>query len=207
MSPAYRKPHIVLLGGANRVGSVTERAVRHIARQLQTLGASTEVFAGPELDLPMYAPENPHRVPTAVRLIEALRNCDGIIIGGSGYHGALSGMLKNALDYTEDMAKDEQPYFHGRVVGVIGTATSWQAVGTVLISLRSVVHALRGWPTPLGVAINTSTQPFADDGSCVAPEVDQQLMLLAKQVVEFAVRRRQGSDNQPPLYSRPGYVG
>ena len=115
-------------------------------------------------------------------------------------------MLKNALDYTEDMAKDEQPYFHGRVVGIIGTATSWQAIGTVLISLRSVIHALRGWPTPLGVAINTSTQPFDAAGACVAPEVGKQLMLLAKQVVEFAERRRVVTDNLPPLFSRPGYI-
>lgn len=206
MSPAYRKPRIVLLGGANRVGSVTERAVRHTARLLEGLGASCQVFAGPELDLPMYAPENPERAPTAQRLIEALRQCDGIIIGGSGYHGALSGMLKNALDYTEDMAKDEQPYFHGRVVGVIGAATTWQAVGTLLISLRSVVHALRGWPTPLGVAINTSTGPFDDTGACVSPEVNNQLLLLAKQVVEFAERRREVTENLPPLFSRPGYV-
>jgi FMN reductase len=196
----------VLIGGANRKGSVTERAIRHTAKLLESLGATCEVFAGPELDLPMYAPENPSRAPTAVRLIEALRNCDGIIIGGSGYHGALSGMLKNALDYTEDMAKDEEPYFHGRVVGIIGTATTWQAVGTLLISLRSVVHALRGWPTPLGVAINTSTNPFGDDGSCVSAEVGNQLMLLAKQVVEFAERRQQVAQNLPPLFSRPGYV-
>jgi FMN reductase len=76
----------------------------------------------------------------------------------------------------------------------------------LLISLRSVVHALRGWPTPLGVAINTSTNPFGDDGSCVSAEVGNQLMLLAKQVVEFAERRQQVAQNLPPLFSRPGYV-
>jgi FMN reductase len=206
MSPGYKQPRIVLLGGANRVDSVTERALRFTAGLLESLGASCEVFAGPELDLPMYAPERPERTPTAVRFIEALRACDGIIIAGSGYHGALSGMLKNALDYTEDMAKDAEPYFHGRVVGIIGTATSWQAIGTVLISLRSVIHALRGWPTPLGVAINTSTQPFDAAGGCVAPDVANQLMLLAKQVVEFAERRRGVTDNLPPLFSRPGYI-
>ena len=207
MAPAYKKPHIVLLGGANRVDSMTERALRFTAGILEGLGATGEVFAGPELDLPMYAPERPERAPTALRLIEALRICDGIIIAGSGYHGALSGMLKNALDYTEDMAKDEEPYFHGRVVGIIGTATSWQAIGTVLISLRSVIHALRGWPTPLGVAINTSTQPFDETGACTAPEVGKQLTLLAKQVVEFAERRKGVVDNLPPLFSQPGYVG
>ena len=65
MSPAYKQPRIVLLGGANRVDSVTERALRFTAGLLEGLGASCEVFAGPELDLPMYAPERPERAPTA----------------------------------------------------------------------------------------------------------------------------------------------
>lgn len=206
MSPVYRRPHVVLMGGTTRPGSVTERVVRHTASIVERLGASCEVFGGKDLDLPMYAPENPQRSEGAVRLIEALRRCDGIVIGGSGYHGAVSGLLKNALDYTEDMAKDEAPYFHGRVVGIIGTAMSWQAVGTVLISLRSIVHALRGWPTPLGVAINTSQNPVDEHGECRVPEVANNLTLLAKQVVEFAERRSAVEQNLPPFFSRPGYV-
>lgn len=189
MAPNYRRPHIVLMGGTNRADSVTERAVRCTAGIVEGLGATCEVFAGPELDLPMYAPEQPARTPTAQRLVEALRHCDGIVIGGSGYHGALSGMLKNALDYTEDMAKDEHPYFHGRVVGIIGTAMSWQSVGTVLISLRSVVHALRGWPTPMAAGINSSGKVF-EDGRCVDPSARDQLDLVARQVWEFATMRR-----------------
>ena len=42
---------------------------------------------------------------------------------------------------------------------------------------RSIVHALRGWPTPLGVCINT-TAP--------TPEADEQLAILGEQVVSMA---------------------
>lgn len=183
------KPRIVLIGGTTRPGSTTEKALRHIAGIVEQLGGRAEVFAGQELDLPMFAPESPERTPTAQRIIAALRACDGIVLASAGYHGALSGMMKNVLDYTEDLAKDQSPYFHGRVVGLIGTALSWRDLGTVLLSLRSVVHALRGWPTPLGVAINTRVPCFDADGRCVVPELAGQLRMLAEQVMEFASKR------------------
>src|SRR5262249_5826999 len=101
-----------------------------------------------------------------------------------GVHGALSGMVKNVLDYVEDMAKDEAPYLHDLPVGLIGTAASGRDLGTVLLSLRCAVHALRGWPTPLGVAVNERLPAFDADGRCV-PQFEAQLRTLAGQVIEF----------------------
>ena len=189
MHAAGQGPKIVLIGGATRPGSTTEKALRFTAGIIKELGGQTKVFAGAQIDLPMYAPENLERTPMAREIIEALRACDGIVIASAGYHGTLSGMMKNLLDYTEDMAKDPSPYFHGRVVGLIGAAASPRDLGTILLSLRSVVHALRGWPTPLGVAIDAKMPPFDADGRCVVPELAAQLRMLAEQVMEFANKR------------------
>jgi len=51
--------------------------------------------------------------------------------------------------------------------------------------MRSIVHALRGWPTPLGVGINASGGIFRD-GECTDPGVNDQLKLVAQQVVDKA---------------------
>ncbi|MBM3345237.1 MAG: NAD(P)H-dependent oxidoreductase [Betaproteobacteria bacterium] len=180
---------IVLIGGSTVGGLTTEKALRFTARLIGEMGGLPEVFAGPEIDLPMYVPENPERTPMARRIVDALRDCDGIVIASPGYHGTLSGMIKNVLDYAEDLAKDPSPYFHGRVVGLIGAARTARDLGTVLMSLRSVVHALRGWPTPLGVAIDAKTPAFDADGNCLIPALAEQLRLLAEQVMEFAGKR------------------
>src|SRR5690606_10756633 len=95
-------------------------------------GAEAVVLAGGDLTLPMYAPENPTRSDKAMKLIEEVRRADALIIAGYGYHGALSGMLKNALDYIEDMSQDSPPYLQDRAVGLIGTAKTWQEVGSVM---------------------------------------------------------------------------
>jgi FMN reductase len=71
-----------------------------------------------------------------------------------------------------------------------GIATGWQATGHTLATLRSIAHALRGWPTPLGVALNTSSTLFDETGACVDGSAKAQLYAVGRQVVEFALQRR-----------------
>ena len=129
------------------------------------------------------------RTDKVAALIDGLRRADGIIITSPGYHGTVSGLIKNALDYVEDMAKDERPYFEGRAVGLISVAAGWQATGTTLATLRSIVHALRGWPTPMAVTVNSRMPVFADDGTVCDAALGSQLDTLASQVVGFARMR------------------
>jgi FMN reductase len=133
----------------------------------------------------MYTPDTGERTPPARVLVNELARCDGLIISSPGYHGGLSGLIKNALDYAEDLRDADRPYLEGRAVGCIVSAAGWQATTTTLISLRSVVHALRGWPTPLGVAFN-STEGLTG-------HIERQLHILSQQVVEFARLRRRAS--------------
>jgi FMN reductase len=180
---------IVGIGGTTRPGSSSETALRIALAAAEALGARVQIFAGPSLTLPIFAPERPERSAEAASLIAALRRADGVSISSPGYHGSISGLIKNALDYTEDMRGDSRPYFDGRAVGCIACAAGWQAAGSTLAALRSVVHALRGWPTPFGLSLNTSESAF-DQGVCVNPDVKAQLALVSAQVVAFAASHR-----------------
>lgn len=181
---------IVAVGGTVRQGSSTEKALRHVLRAAEASGAQVLLFAGAELELPHFAPERPDRSAGAKALIDALRAADGVVLGSPGYHGGISGLVKNALDYTEDMSKDPRPYFDGRAVACLATGSGWQGANTTLGALRQVVHALRGWPTPLGVAINTREPVFDAEGQCLFPEVGMQLEAMGRQVVQFARQSR-----------------
>jgi FMN reductase len=179
------RPLIVGIGGTMTVSSASERIMRHVLAQCGAAGAETLCFDGTALDLPMYGYGTP-RTAKATALIAALRRAQGIVIASPGYHGTVSGLIKNALDYIEDMAKDDRPYFEGRAVGLIAVAAGWQATGTTLATLRSIVHALRGWPTPMAVTVNSVQPIFADDGTVCDPALVKQLDILAQQVVGFA---------------------
>ena len=175
------RPLVVGIGGTTRESSTSERALSIALHAAETAGAATQAFGGAYLArLPLYAPEDPTRSPAEEQLVDAVRHADGLILASPGYHGGVSGMLKNALDLLEDLRDDERPYLTDRAVGCIVNARGWQACGTTLVSLRSIVHALRGWPTPLGVTLNSSQPLFDDD------RVREQLRIVGEQVMQLA---------------------
>jgi FMN reductase len=178
-------PYIVAVGGTLRPGSSTEKAMQYVLKALDRAGARTRLISGAGLQLPMYQPENPERSESARDLVTQLALADGIILGSPGYHGSISGLIKNALDYAEDLRGDPRPYFSGRAVGCIATAGGWAGAVNTLGALRDIVHALRGWPTPMGAAINSSETVFGDAGQCLNPRVAQTLELIAAEVMAF----------------------
>jgi FMN reductase len=183
------RPYIVGVGGTTRPGSSSEKALRYALSLAEALGAEVELFDGASINLPMYAPESPLRSEGAGKLIAALRRANGVILSTPCYHGSVSGLVKNALDYTEDMSKDTEPYLDGRAVGLIVCGHGWQSTGVVLSAFRSIVHALRGWPTPMGVALNTLVEKFDEKGEGMTDPSAHQIAIMVGQVVEFALQR------------------
>jgi len=96
-------------------------------------------------------------------------------------------VVKNALDLLEETARDTaRPYLADMPVGLIATAYGWQATGSTIAALRSIVHALRGWPTPFAAAINSVATKFDDEGGTSDPAVLEQLCMVGRQVARFA---------------------
>ncbi|WP_136161487.1 NADPH-dependent FMN reductase [Sphingomonas flavalba] len=177
---------IVGIGGTTAPNSSTEQALRLALAAAAAEGATVTLFDGPQLAaLPHYAPGALPGSDVARALVDAVRQADGLVLASPGYHGSISGLVKNAIDYVEETSKDARVYLDGLPVGLIVTAYGWQATGSTLATLRSIVHALRGWPTPLGAAIKSDRGMFVE-GRCNDPGASGQLDLVGRQVVEFA---------------------
>ncbi|MBE7188508.1 NADPH-dependent FMN reductase [Jatrophihabitans endophyticus] len=184
-------PLVVGLGGSPGHPSVTNQLLLSC---LARLDAETVSFGGDELgQLPIYgaAPvETGLQTSTvAESLVEAVRRADAVVIATPGYHGGMSGLVKNALDHLEALRTDARPYLDGRAVGVIVSAGGWQAAGSALVSVRSAVHALRGWPTPFGVTVNSAEQRPDGDGR-FDERVEGALDVLAAQLAQFLAWQR-----------------
>ena len=180
-------PLIVGIGGTVRAGSTSERALVKALAVAQAAGARTELFGGEFMAaLPIYNPQEPGEHAGRDLFLEAVRTADGVIVATPGYHGSLSGLVKNALDSLEGLRDDPRPYFDGRAVGCIVAATGWQACGSALAALRSIVHAMRGWPTPLGATLNTAMGLFDTGGDFTDRRDAWQVETVARQVVAFA---------------------
>jgi FMN reductase len=129
---------------------------------------------------------DPGRTPPAYRASHSKGRVEEELQGPGTTFGLHTHRVKNALDYTEELKTDRRPYLEGRAVGCIVTTAGEQGAVTTLIALRSVVHTLRGWPTPLGAAIVTSNEVFDAAGNCLSPRVEMQLKIISQQVFDFA---------------------
>ena len=150
-------------------------------------GARTCLLSGVFLSkLPIYDPATAGESAELSELLGSVRGADGVLIATPGYHGSVSGLIKNAIDGLEGLRQDARPYLEGRAVGCIVVADGWQAGGSALSALRAIVHALRGWPTPFGAIFNSALGLFDETGAFKEPRDKAQVELVARQVVAFA---------------------
>lgn len=193
-------PFIVGIGGTTRAASSCERMVRAVLSETELLGGRTRHFSGVELaSMPFYAPEQPQRTDLQREFVDAVRLADGIIIGSPGYHGGVSGLVKNALDLLQDLSDDTRPYLDQRPVGLVVVSAGWQACGVTLQALRGTVHALRGWPTPIGLIVNTAEQKVFDkNGGLSADNIIGLVKAQARQIMAFALHDQ--NDDVPVAY-------
>src|SRR5208282_519106 len=107
-------PLVVGIGGTTRAVSSTDRALRLALHAAEEAGARTFLFDGAFLSrLPHFAPENRERNEEQRQLVEMVRKAGGLIVASPGYHGGVSGLVKNALDLLEDLRDDERCYLDG----------------------------------------------------------------------------------------------
>ncbi|MDB4873050.1 MAG: putative flavoprotein [Gemmatimonadales bacterium] len=175
-------PRVVAIGGSTRPGSTTEQLLRMVVADIHP-EAEISMFCGPDLLLPHYAPGM--LGAPGHELVEAVRRADVVLVGSPGYHGSLSGTVKNALDYLEELADDEHAYLDGKVVGCVATAYGWQAAVNTLGALRPIVAALRGWCAPYGIAVNVTDNYLDASGSLRADRLAGQIDILTSQIREF----------------------
>jgi len=181
---------VVGIGGTLREGSSSLGALRRALDSAEDAGAEVELLDLRELALPMYEPGRPldDYGPEVRRFVEAVRGADALILSTAAYHGTLAGVTKNALDFTQFLARDERPYFDGRIVGLISTAGGDQAATNANGAMINVVHALRGIVAPLMVAIPQAWRITDDDGNITGEDHGGQLDQLGALVVELAER-------------------
>lgn len=200
------RPKIVGVGGTLRAGSATERALSYALDCAQEMGADVQLVGEAALSrLPMFKAHLGAEYASQSEFAEAITTADAVIIASPAYHGSISGLMKNALDTLELTRGAASPYLSGKAVGAIILADGPQAGGAALGALRSIVHALRGWPTPYGVTVQGGAACFDEAGRCLDPATSEQLRLVAEQVVKFArtTVNARGLARSRPQFAQP----
>ncbi|MFI8817142.1 MULTISPECIES: NAD(P)H-dependent oxidoreductase [unclassified Streptomyces] len=183
--------HIVLIGGSLREGSVCDRVAQWCALRCEGRGATTRVFTGADIDFPAYRPGLAETHRGASDLLAELRRADGVVLISPTYHASVSGLLKNALDFVNDIG-GPLPYLEGRAIGTVAVGAGAQGAASTLAALRTIAHALRAWPTPVGVAVSQAPAPLPADEAPSLPD-EERLDQMVGQLMWLATARSAGA--------------
>lgn len=99
---------------------------------------------------------------------------DAIILTSPDYHGSMSGVLKNFLDF---FWKE----FSGKTFGYI--CASHEKGLTVMEQMRTAVRQCYGWSMPYG--ISTSSDDFDSDGNITNKKTILRIEMLSRDIVFY----------------------
>lgn len=142
--------------------STSELLANYLKNQLEEKGVEVTIFKIADSGIPLFDPAYLKKVPLAVQRMEMLfRDADFHIWLTPLYHGGMTGVMKNCLDWLEISANEPIPYLTGKVVGMICWADGVHALNGIH-AMDCVAQSLRAWTTPYNVPIQRSELFHAD---------------------------------------------
>ena len=124
----------------------------YLHEQLTEKGFSVTELHVSEADIPFF---DLHQTqpPAAVRdMCDTFLQADLQIWLTPLYHGSMTGMMKNCLDWLELTARHEKPYLTDKIVGLVAWADGGQAMQGIN-AMDAVAKALRAWVVPYAVPL------------------------------------------------------
>jgi FMN reductase len=123
----------------------------------------------------MYNPNSTGLDEPAARVQADVNWAEAFVLASPDYHGAMSGAMKNFLDY-------HWHEFSGKLFGYL--CASEERGVTVMEQMRLAVRQCYGWSIPYGVAIN-GKEDIAPDGAIGNPRVQARLKMTARDIIVY----------------------
>lgn len=169
-------------------GSLDEEAFRtsrrialYYSEQLKSANVEVEQLHLSDYNIPIFQAKLMEEIPEDVhRFADAFRSADIMIWLTPLYHGGMTGVMKNAIDWLEITAKDTPAYLTNKVVGFTCWSAGNQAMQGIQ-ALDNVAKALRAWSLPFAIPISNTDLYHNNDLSDV---YKKKMKMLADLLVE-----------------------
>ncbi|MGD0464438.1 MAG: NAD(P)H-dependent oxidoreductase [Tepidisphaeraceae bacterium] len=165
-----------LLGvsGSLRANSHGLQALSILLDAAGELGADTRLLDLRTSGLPMYNPDAEPEEHVA-RVLADVAWAEAFVLATPDYHGAMSGAMKNFLDY-------HWSEFSGKLFGFL--CASHEKGITAMEGMRLAVRQCYGWSLPYGVAIHGQHDIDAG-GKITNPRLQSRLRMAARDMVVY----------------------
>jgi NAD(P)H-dependent FMN reductase len=181
---------IVAFAGSLRKESFNHKLAEQIARYAAQEGAEVDVIRLADFDIPLFNEdvEKQGAIASIELLKDKIRNADALIVASPEYNGAISGVLKNALDWVSRTGKNQSPALPDTLVALVSSSPGGLGGIRGLASSREVFVGVGALLLNEQLAVGNAYQVFNEEGEIVDEQTLSKVKSLAKNLVGKALR-------------------
>jgi len=165
--------------GTYGADSANGRMLEIAFEQCEKFGAECIMWDNSQTPLPLVGAEGSWDDENVKAFQEIATTSDAYILSSPEYHGTMSGVMKNSLDWLYSK------HTSGKVFALMCTLGG-QASNNTLNHMRIAARWIHGWVTPEQVAIPHIKEAFNEDGNLLDENISGRIEDMAKSLVETA---------------------
>lgn len=188
---------ILVLYGSLRPQSYSRRCGEEAARILEKLGAEVK-FYNPS-GLPLVDDQADETHPKVQELRDLVQWCDGMIWSSPERHGAMTGVIKNQIDWIPLSIGSVRPT-QGKTLALMQVSGGSQSFNAVN-QLRILGRWMRLLTIPNQSSVAKAYQEFDDEGRMKPSSFYNRIVDVAEELYKFTVLTRNNRDYMTSRYS------
>src|SRR5215213_5607010 len=162
---------ILGVGSSMRRNSYGTKALKFILDMTKKYDTETHLLNLRETKLPLFDPDGSTEEDTSLsgelrKITDYVIWADAFVLVSPDYHGSMSGVMKNFLDYHWEE-------FSGKVFAYV--CASHEKGLTAMDHMRTAVRQCYGWSLPYGVSLHSSQDFDAATGAITNPRLEHRL--------------------------------
>jgi NAD(P)H-dependent FMN reductase len=184
---------IVAFAGSLRSGSFNKKLSRIAAAGARAAGGEVTEIDLRDIPMPLYDGdiEREHGLPPNAKVFKRLLiEHHGFLISSPEYNSAVSGVLKNAIDWASRPEPNEPALvaFKGKVAGLVSASPGQLGGIRGLAVLRSILSNIGVIVIPTQMAINRANDAFETDGELKDERQQAAVESVGAEVVGIAAK-------------------
>ncbi|MBK1880867.1 NAD(P)H-dependent oxidoreductase [Luteolibacter pohnpeiensis] len=185
-----KTPRILVFGGSMRAASFNQALAALAAKEASELGAEVTLSSLADFPLPVFNQDDEEKSgkPEKAKELKALFAAhDAYVIASPEYNSAISGALKNALDWisrADEEAEGPAAIFKGKTAAILAASPSHYGGVRGLDSLRLILQNIGTQVIPAQVTVAESHLAFDENGALKDDALTQQIRGLVQSLIE-----------------------
>jgi len=184
---------IVAFAGSLRTGSFNKKLIRIAAAGARAAGAEVTEIDLRDIPMPLYDGdvEREHGLPPNAKVFKRLLiDHHGFLISSPEYNSAISGVLKNAIDWASRPEPNEPSLvaFKGKVAGLVSASPGHLGGVRGLAVLRSILSNIGVIVIPTQMAINRANDAFEQNGELKDERQQAAVASVGAEIVGIAAK-------------------